>query len=307
MSEQSQSEPLSAVLLRQIDDVCLRFEVELQAGRRPDMHLLVSSFPEAGRSELLEELLLLEWDYRYRSGEPFSLEEYVQQLAPWRDAVERAWERWKGRAQLGETVLPATNVPSPSGTTDTPMALLPAGFEKSEPIGKGGMGEVCKAFDPRLRRWVALKQVRLDQADPNGLARFQFEAEALAKLAHPHIVKVHGFTDKGSEPVLEMEYVCGGTLEQRLKKGPPGADRRRPSGRHLGLGGPCSAREGDRASRLETGKCTDGRPRAGQSRQCPGRLSQNQRFRPGAYVICDTCWVVFRRGERVNVQRDAEY
>jgi serine/threonine protein kinase len=100
----------------------------------------------------------------------------------------------------------------------SPMPPLPAGYEKIEPIGKGGMGEVFRAFDPRLKRWVALKQVRLDRAGPNRLARFRNEAEALAKLLHSHVVNVHGFTDTAGQAVLEMEYIAGGTFDDRLRE-----------------------------------------------------------------------------------------
>jgi serine/threonine protein kinase len=217
MTQQSQTEPMSAALFRRMDEVCLRFEDDWQTGRRPDVQGFLATFPESGRGELLAELLLLEWDYRFQRGESVCLDEYVRNLAPWREAVEQAWQRWKERGQSGSTVLPATDAPAPSGMSDIAIPPLPAGYEKSEPIGKGGMGEVRKAFDPRLKRWVALKQVRLDQASSDRLARFRFEAEALAKLAHPHIVKVHGFTDTGGQPVLEMEYVAGGTLEEALR------------------------------------------------------------------------------------------
>jgi serine/threonine protein kinase len=98
------------------------------------------------------------------------------------------------------------------------------GYEMFTRLGVGGMGEVYKAFDPGLKRWVALKRVRLDQVSADRLARFRLEAEALARLAHPHIVKVHGWKESDGQPVLEMEYVAGGTLEDRLGKGrlPPG-------------------------------------------------------------------------------------
>jgi hypothetical protein len=61
MSEQSETEQGTLSLFRQIDEVCLRFEDEWRAGRRPDLKPILANFPEAGRAELLAELLLLEW------------------------------------------------------------------------------------------------------------------------------------------------------------------------------------------------------------------------------------------------------
>jgi serine/threonine-protein kinase len=199
-------------LLRRVDEVCLRVEDQWKAGQRPDLESTLVGFPEAGRGELLTELLLLEWHYRHRSGESFYLEEYATRFAPWRAAVEQAWQRWKERRRSDST-LPTSHGLPPS---DTLSADGPPGYEKVELVGKGGMGEVYKAFDPRLKRWVALKRLGLDQVSPERLARFRLEAEALARLQHPHIVKVHGYAEVGGQPVLEMEYVAGGTLGERL-------------------------------------------------------------------------------------------
>jgi serine/threonine protein kinase len=81
------------------------------------------------------------------------------------------------------------------------------------------MAEVYKAYDPGLKRWVALKRMRLDRAGSNWLGRHRVEAQALARLAHPHIVKIYGYVGADDEPALVMEYISGGTLEARLQSG----------------------------------------------------------------------------------------
>ena len=64
-------------------------------------------------------------------------------------------------------------------------------------LGAGGMGEVYKARDARLKRDVALKVLPEAFAnDPERLARFEREAEALASLNHPHIAHIHGLEDR---------------------------------------------------------------------------------------------------------------
>lgn len=85
-------------------------------------------------------------------------------------------------------------------------------------IAKGGMGAVYEAFDERLQRNVALKVLLPELAeDRESLARFEREALAAARLAHPSIVAVHDF---GIEPdgahYLVMEKVAGRTLSQLL-------------------------------------------------------------------------------------------
>src|SRR3974390_1957249 len=78
-------------------------------------------------------------------------------------------------------------------------------------IGKGGMGEVYRARDPRLGRDVAIKV----SAEAFG-ERFEREARTIASLNHPNICTLH---DVGPD-YLVMELVEGATLADRIKEGP---------------------------------------------------------------------------------------
>jgi serine/threonine protein kinase len=84
-------------------------------------------------------------------------------------------------------------------------------------LGEGGMGEVYRATDSRLKREVALK-VLPDRvaADSDRLARFQREAEVLASLNHPNIAHVHGLEESSGATALVMELVEGDDLAQQL-------------------------------------------------------------------------------------------
>lgn len=121
--------------------------------------------------------------------------------------------------------LPVVQVQSTQAETHPPVpAELPtmAGYERVTRIGRGGMGEVYRAFDPQLQRWVALKRLRSDAISLGRLARFRTEAQALARLRHPNIVTVHELRDlEDGLPVLVMEYVEGGTLDAHLRHSPP--------------------------------------------------------------------------------------
>jgi len=87
-------------------------------------------------------------------------------------------------------------------------------------VGTGGMGEVYRAFDPRLNRDVALKIVPDDiAADPRRRERFRREAHAIASLTHPHIVTVHSAEDLDGHLVLVMELVEGKTLADLVPSG----------------------------------------------------------------------------------------
>ena len=78
-------------------------------------------------------------------------------------------------------------------------------------IGEGGMGQVYRARDTRLKRDVAIK-VLPDQFGPGAVERFQREAYAASALSHPHICAVHDVGDVEGRPYLVMELVDGQTL-----------------------------------------------------------------------------------------------
>ena len=89
------------------------------------------------------------------------------------------------------------------------------------PLGAGGMGEVYRATDSRLKRQVAIKVLPpLLAADPDRLARLQREAEVLASLNHPHIAAIYGLEDAGGSKALVMELIEGEDLAQRIARGP---------------------------------------------------------------------------------------
>ena len=86
-----------------------------------------------------------------------------------------------------------------------------------EQLGEGGMAVVCKAYDTRLERNVAVKVILPQkQHTEKFIKRFEREAKALASLSHPNIVKVIDYGEYESLPYLVMEYLPGGTLKQKL-------------------------------------------------------------------------------------------
>lgn len=85
-------------------------------------------------------------------------------------------------------------------------------YELQETLGAGGMGVVYAAWDPQLRRRVAVKLVRPDAEDPNAHARILREARALARISHPNVVAVHDVGEEGGQIYLATELVEGETL-----------------------------------------------------------------------------------------------
>ena len=88
-------------------------------------------------------------------------------------------------------------------------------------IGVGGMGEVYRAHDNKLKRDVALKLLpEIFARDPDRVARFRREAQLLASLNHPNIAAIYNFEELGDVRFLVMELVLGETLRERIARGP---------------------------------------------------------------------------------------
>ncbi len=110
---------------------------------------------------------------------------------------------------------PSTDPPTVP-TTPAPLALDPSHrfgkFVLSAKVGSGGMGEVWKAWDTVLGRWVALKFLKSD--DPEELARFRREAETAARLSHPNIAAIYEVAEEKGRHGLAMQLIEGTTLEK---------------------------------------------------------------------------------------------
>jgi len=104
----------------------------------------------------------------------------------------------------------------------TPGPQIIGSYRLEEQVGKGGMGEVYRAIHTRLatERAVKLLPPAL-AADPDFLRRFEREAASAARLEHPNILPVYEYGEAaGGAPYLVMPYVRGGTLKERLARGP---------------------------------------------------------------------------------------
>jgi TolB-like protein len=104
------------------------------------------------------------------------------------------------------------------------MPLTPATrlgpYEIVAPLGAGGMGEVYRARDPRLKREIAIKVLPASVASsPDRLARFEREATTVAGLNHPNIVVLHSIEEADGVRFLTMELVEGQSLDHALVPG----------------------------------------------------------------------------------------
>ena len=133
--------------------------------------------------------------------------------------VRKKWQRVRLlRADIDALFLPPGEAAPPIEGTGLPQV---PGYEVEEAVGRGGMGIVFRARHLRLNRLVALKMLLVgDCATPHERARFQREAEAVARLKHPNIVQVYDVGDSDGRPYFTMELVDGGSLAQELSGTP---------------------------------------------------------------------------------------
>jgi serine/threonine protein kinase len=171
---------------------------------------------------------------RLAQDELGQVEQHVQSCPNCQAELERmaGADRWFGAAKkyLGEETISRDFTPSstqPSleflSPSDWPDSLGRVGtYEVKGLVGRGGSGVVLKAVDPALNRTVAIKVLATHLA-ASGAARQRFlrEARAAAAVVHEHVVAVHAVDETGGLPYLVMEYVPGGSLQDRLDRQGP--------------------------------------------------------------------------------------
>lgn len=225
----------------------------------------VPGFPPQGECPALDQLIEAlrdEQRERWRLGERVLVEEYLRrhpQLAEAPEAVTLIYDEFLIRLERGEvpalteyqrrfpqhaarlqerltrgdrtnsliSLCPPNATVTRVRKTDEPLPTVD-GYELLGELGRGGMGVVYKARQLGLNRIVALKMVLGGPfAEPEFQARFQSEAEAIARLQHPNIVQVFAIGIQESPlghafscPYFSQEYVSGGSLASRLNRAP---------------------------------------------------------------------------------------
>jgi WD40 repeat protein/serine/threonine protein kinase len=156
-----------------------------------------------------------------RAGDTPQLEEYLRRF---RDLARDLRLHFEVHAALQTEPMQEAAVPRPNGSHPSKAPALP-GYEVLGELGRGGMGIVFKARQVALNRVVALKMILAGpQAGSQEVARFRREAEAVAQLQHPHIVQIYEVAESEGRPCLVLEYVEGGSLDQRAAHMPQSAE-----------------------------------------------------------------------------------
>jgi serine/threonine protein kinase len=147
-----------------------------------------------------------------------------------RHAKEIASGRWYlDQIADGETDSSPKGQKQPQAPVDS-LSVQPTGasaggnigrYQIERQLGRGAMGVVHLAYDPNTKRQVAIKVLpRQLTTAPEFRVRFQREAKLVAKLEHNCIASVYDFGEYDGQPFIVMQYLPGGTLADRLSRGP---------------------------------------------------------------------------------------
>ncbi len=189
-------------------------------------------FPELSQDRAaVVGLIAAEFSFRQRQAN-VALEDHLQRFPEYRSEVKALVGQEPLDTVPGRTG-PYQPANKPTGQWHAPfrsfLAEVPVleGYEILGVLGRGGMGVVCKARQKALNRLVALKQILPELVGrPGFLERFRNEAQALARLEHPHIVRIYDQPIQKGQPFLVLEYCPGDNLADRLKRdGPWSPDR----------------------------------------------------------------------------------
>jgi serine/threonine protein kinase/Tfp pilus assembly protein PilF len=167
------------------------------------------------RPDSLLDLIYNEVRLREESGETPELDDYCRRFPELAEDLAVQFEVHRAlRPGQGLVDFSLAGYAEAIGSAPPPAV---EGYELLGELGRGAMGVVYKARHLRLNRLVALKMILAGaHAGPRELARFETEAQAVARLQHPHIVQIHAIGDQAGRPFVCLELVSGGSLAQKL-------------------------------------------------------------------------------------------
>ncbi len=215
-----------------INEICEQFEEDWQV-RRPQIAEYLRLAPPQHHATLIAELLPVDIAYRVKAGETPSANDYLQQLPQHQDTVAKAFDTVDEKYDAGtvdqteymtpppDASLTETVAFSGGGSSHAPHVATVVELKLVELIGRGGIGEIWRARDPKFARDLAVKVLRAERAsDPGIVARFNREADLAGSLEHPGIPPVH---DRGRLPdgrdFFAMKLIQGRTFSEVLKQG----------------------------------------------------------------------------------------
>jgi len=198
--------PTEAALETLLREQCAALDRRLRAGADARAEAVFEAHPLlADREASALDVIYTEFVAREERGEAVNIETFLDRFPAWREALRRQFELHRV-------------VAAPQAASDDAHRVGP--YRIVERVASGGGGVVYKARHERLGRMVALKRLLGGVRDRDDeRRRLQREAETIAHLEHPHVVRLYELGDADApSPYLVMEWVDGGSLAQRIER-----------------------------------------------------------------------------------------
>ncbi len=205
--------PVAAPAAARLDEALAIQQMQWRRGDRPPAEELLAADSELAQDvDAVLQMICNEVALRESLGEAPSLPEYQARFPQLGDQLRVQWNVYRALF----SVAPKAAAPRAAGRAGEKIGR----YEVQAILGKGGMGIAYRAWDPDLKRVVAVKTLRAAAADEAEIARFRTESEAIARVRHPNIVQIFDVGDSDGQPFFAMEYCAGGSLADRLKAAP---------------------------------------------------------------------------------------
>lgn len=203
----------------------------LQAGSLPRIEVFLDCVDDSHRLDLFRECLQLEQEFCQRQGIPFDKMEMRNRFPLFSNVVEDICrtEAESANEACGSTVVSTVAFKGsglkPNGGDDFKGGFVRpprmGRYRLESIVGRGGFGEVWRAHDPDLDRFVAVKIPRRDHRfSPEEIQAFLAEGRCVAKLRIPGVVPIHDVGQEGHIPFIVSDFIDGETLADRTKREP---------------------------------------------------------------------------------------
>lgn len=197
-----------------LNSLCDQFEEKLQQGTNPSLEDFMTNVPKSERNRAFAELLAIEIDYRSIDGQCPIPADYETRFAKDRTTIVSVFREAEALDDSCDS--------TPNSVTASAIPSEIGDFRIMSEIGRGGMGAVYKARQPRLDRLVAIKVLLpIVATNPALKERFLQEGRALARLQHANIVSVFAAEELDEAPFLVMEFVEGQSLADIVRADGP--------------------------------------------------------------------------------------